>query len=157
MKLKILRRKSDNDDQGTFGRMILEGYSEWDSLELPSRGNQNGLSCILPLPGEPSENYTARIAWSDHFGRNLYHLQDADGRHAIEIHNANFAGDVTKGWKSQLHGCCAPGLGVGELDRGDGVMQRAVLHSVDALNQFMSAAGGADLEIEVAWDESSIS
>lgn len=131
--------------------MILDGGLEWDSLELPWRDNQNGLSCIA------TGSYVARIAWSDHFGRNLYHLQDADGRHAIEIHNANFAGDVAKGWKSQLHGCCAPGLGVGELDRGDGVMQRAVLHSVDALNQFMAATGGADLEIEVAWDESSTS
>jgi len=123
--------------------MILEGGQEWDCLELPWRNNQNGLSCVS------LGNYTAALAWSDHFGRYLYHLRDANGRHAIEIHNANFAGDVTLGWKSQLHGCVAPGLGIGELNRGDGVKQKAVLRSIDALNQFMAATGGADLDIEI--------
>ena len=147
MKLRILRQRYANDDEGTFGTMILNDQQQWPCIELPWRDNQNGISCIA------TGNYTAKLAWSDHFGRDLYHLQDANARHAIEIHNANFAGDVTKGWKSQLHGCCAPGLSVGELDRGDGVMQKAVLRSVEALNQFMTATAGADLEIEVAWDE----
>ena len=70
-------------------------------------------------------------------------------RHAIEIHSANFAGDILLGWKSQLHGCCAPGKEIGELDRGDGVMQRAVLQSRQALEEFMTATNGEDLEIEV--------
>jgi len=141
MKLRISQGQST--DQGSFGDMTLESGLTWKCLELPYRGNQNGLSRILP------GNYTAKLAWSEHFGRDLYHLNDTNGRLAIEIHSANFAGDILLGWKSQLHGCCAPGKEVGELDRGDGIMQRAVLQSRQALEEFMTATNGEDLEIEV--------
>jgi hypothetical protein len=141
MNLRIVQGIST--DQGSFGTMTLENGESWLCLELPYRNNQNGLSRILP------GNYTAKLLWSEHFGRNLYHLQDANGRHAIEIHNANFAGDVTKGWKSQLHGCCAPGKSQGQLDRGDGVMQNAILQSLIALEEFMTATNGEDLSIEI--------
>jgi hypothetical protein len=140
MKLRISQGQST--DTGSFGTMTL-GELSWPCLELPYRNNQNGLSRILP------GNYTAKLAWSEHFGRDLYHLQDANGRHAIEIHSANFAGDILLGWKSQLHGCVAPGKAIGQLDRGDGVMQNALLQSRQALEEFMAAANGEDLEIEV--------
>lgn len=140
MKLKISQGQST--DQGSFGMMTL-GDQSWPCLELPYRNNQNGLSRILP------GNYTAKLAWSENFGRYLYHLNDTNGRHAIEVHAANFAGDVTLGWKSQLHGCCAPGKSMGQLDRGDGVMQNAILQSRLALDEFMAAADGEDLSVEV--------
>jgi hypothetical protein len=49
-------------------------------------------------------------------------------RKDIQIHSANWMGDKSKGFKSELLGCIAPGLDVGIL-----AMQRAVMHSREAL------------------------
>lgn len=141
MKLRISQGQST--DQGSFGMMVLDENHSWPCLELPYRNNQNGLSRILP------GNYTAKLAWSEHFGRFLYRLNDVNNRHGVEIHSANFAGDVILGWKSELHGCIAPGKSMGQLDRGDGAMQNAILQSRQALEEFMAAAGGEDLSIEI--------
>ncbi len=56
MNLRVEREPST--DQGTFGRMMLEGHREWPCIELPWRGNANGLSCVMP------GKYTAKLAWS---------------------------------------------------------------------------------------------
>lgn len=57
-----------------------------------------------------------------------YHVQDVPDRDDIEIHSANYAGDVAKGLRCQLLGCIAPGLAIGQL-----AGQRAVLQSKEAL------------------------
>lgn len=132
-------------DQGTFGILSLPGAEKsWSSLELPDRGNQVGKSRILP------GIYKATLRWSPHFKQQLYHLEDKDGRQAIEIHAANYAGDTTMGWKCELLGCIALGMWTDHvIINKEGRQQKALLHSKQALQEFMAATGGADLEIEI--------
>ena len=141
---KVTVFRGPSTDEGTFGTFRLEsnGALEWHSLELPDRDNLPRVSSI------PAGTYIARLAWSEHFQRQLYHLQNVPGRDAVEIHPANFAGDVSKGFRSDLLGCVTLGTDVGEL-QVDGHPQRAVLNSKIAFEEFMTAAAGEDLEISI--------
>lgn len=143
MKARIERGPST--DSGTFGRLTLETGRSWPTLELPWRGNQRGLSCML------ADTYIARLVDSPHFHRKVYRFENKNGREDCEIHPSNFAGDATKGLKSQLHGCAALGRKVGALDTGEGFAQEAVLESAAALDELIAATGGEDIEVTVVW------
>lgn len=146
MKAKILRRPST--DEGTLGLFtLIELARWWPCLELPWRGNKRGVSCIT------AGTYSAKPVDSPHFHRKIYQLDtSAIERQVVELHNANFAGDVLKGWDAQLHGCICPGLKSGRLENSAGKWQLAVLSSHDALDEIMAATKGEPLEIEIAWE-----
>ena len=151
MRLHILRENIENDDEGTPGIATLPDHPEhsgWHSLELPWRDNQQGKSCI------PVGTYTATLYDSPHFGRKVYLLQDVPGRSAVEIHPANWAGDVDKGWYSDLRGCMALGKGTGIMvpnHEGYREPQRAVTSSKVALDELQAIAGDESLEITIEW------
>ena len=131
----------DTDEFGTFG-VATFGQLVFDSLELPWRDNQPDISCV------PIGVYDASVIMSPHFHRLVYLLRGIPGRSDVEIHVANFAGDTSKGWYSELRGCLALGLGRGVLETPKDKMQRGILHSGDAINKFMDAAAGLDIEVE---------
>jgi hypothetical protein len=133
MKVLYIER-GRSTDEGTFGNAVM-GDLQWISLELPDRGNCTGISCI------PAGHYTAVRKHSDHFGYDVFLLQGVPGRTNVEIHRANFAGDTTKGWHSDLLGCIALGMHQGLMQSPDGKMQQAIYSSRVALDQLMADAG----------------
>jgi hypothetical protein len=117
-------------NEGTFGMMTLDDGTVFHSLELPWRDNQCGKSCI------PHGTYTVNWRYSPKHG-DCYHVDGVAGRSDVEIHAANWAGDVAMGYKCQLLGCIALGMSVGDLEG-----QKAVLTSRMAVLKFNAALGG---------------
>lgn len=124
-------------DQGTFGTFVLDDGTTFISLELPWKDNQNGISCIPP--GE----YTCKWINSPKHGE-CYQVTGVTGRDMIEIHSANFAGDSSKGFISQLLGCIALGTSIGVLNG-----QLAVLNSKGAIAQFEAKQMGQDFILTI--------
>ena len=134
--------RGPSTDEGTFGVLALEAGPELRTVELPWLGNATGLSCI------PVGVYRCELVNSPRFGR-VYEVRDVPGRSNILLHSANFAGDKSKGWCSQLLGCIAPAMSVGTLPNPNGRAQRAGLQSKPALALLMEWAGGLPFELDV--------
>lgn len=148
--------RDETSDEGTFSiGMLTEGeqrLGHWNFGELPWRDNQPGISCVTP------GLYVAKARMSPHFNRMVYELQNVPDREDIEMHPANWMGDASLGYYCQLKGCMTPGTARGSLmtppQNGEpGMMQKAVLHSGDALNEIFAATGGEDIEILISWDQ----
>lgn len=141
MKYATLQR-GPSTDEGTFGTITCGDGPKLQSLELPWRDNKPQLS------GIPPGFYRCELVDSPKFGR-VYGVQDVKGRSHILIHAANWAGDTTKGWYSELLGCIAPAMSVGSLKAPNGKVQRAALSSKVALSKLMDWAGGEPFELEI--------
>jgi hypothetical protein len=102
-------RRTQTSDEGTFGVIVTDTGFTCFSGELPQRENASHLSCI------PAGTYSCTYRNSPKHGM-CYHVENVPGRDNIEIHSANWVGDVTLGYKCQLEGCIAPGLEVNELE-----------------------------------------
>jgi hypothetical protein len=111
-------------DQGTFGKLF---YGEFNcyTLELPWKDNMSNISCI------PSGTYDVITRLSPRFG-NVYWVKDVPDRSFILIHSGNWAGDISKGFKSHVNGCILLGQQRGLL-RG----QLAILNSRITVKRFM--------------------
>jgi hypothetical protein len=133
----VLISRLESTDSGTFGLLTCEGLTLYTG-ELPWRDNSPDVSCI------PIGEYEARISYSPHFNKNLYHVL-VPGRVAIEIHAANFCGDASLGLKCQLHGCIALGLNLGEFDG-----QKALVSSRAALDRFHAVMAGEPLTVKIS-------
>jgi len=140
MKLATLQREPSSDE-GTYGTLRFDGQQVY-TIELPWRDNQRQISCI------PPGRYECAIVGSPKFGR-VYEVKNVPGRSAVLIHSANLAGDLTKGWTTQLQGCIAPGERRGTMINVSGKMQRAVLVSRPALRRFMQWAGDEPFTLEI--------
>lgn len=128
--------RDPSTDEGTFGTLQLDGQT-LHSIELPWRDNKPRESCI------PVGLYRCEIVQSPKFGR-VYGLRDVPGRSNILIHAANWAGDTSKGYRSDLLGCIAPCMVFGQLNG-----QMAGLQSRVALAELMAWAGGELFELEI--------
>lgn len=144
MKYATLSR-GPSTDEGTFGRIVCADGPTLHSLELPWRNNAPQLSSI------PPGFYHCAMVDSPKFGR-VYGVQNVKDRDHILIHAANFAGDTSKGWKSELLGCIAPCIGIGHLPiPGDPArkLQKCGISSRAALQDLMDWAGGEPFELEI--------
>jgi len=122
-------------DQGTEGILSVPSLSfSCFTLELPWRDNQPSLSCI------PTGTYP--MAWRVSTKWNAFHIQDVPDRSYILIHSGNFAGDVSKGFKTHVQGCVLLGQSMGNLDG-----QRAVLVSKDTVRRFNGLLEGKEARI----------
>lgn len=128
--------RQPSTDEGTFGDWLSDSGWSCKTAELPGRDNAPGISCI------PCGTYRAVWRWSQAHQRNLYHLINVPMRSEVEIHSGNMAGDVSKGYASEVKGCILPGLALGlfpagtKLEGGKIVLgrdQRGVEASVSAL------------------------
>lgn len=128
--------RDPSTDEGTFGVMQLDGQT-LHTIELPWRDNAPQASCI------PVGMYRCEIVQSPKFGR-VYGVRDVPGRSNILIHAANYAGDTSKGLRSDLLGCIAPCMAYGRLNG-----QMAGLSSRAALAEFMAWAGGQPFDLEI--------
>lgn len=117
--------RTSMSDQGTKGILITAGFN-CKTLELPWRDNKPNISCIPP--GE----YIVTIRKSPKYGK-IYWVTDVKGRSWILIHSGNYAGDVSKGFKTHVNGCILLGQKYGFLGE-----QLAVLNSRITLRRFMN-------------------
>ena len=128
-------------DQGTPGVLLRpDGSRMAFTLELPWRENVRRKSCI------PPGRYGVECVTTPKRGP-VYLVQKVPGRDSILIHSGNVAGDVEKGYESDVLGCILLGLTRG-FRRG----QRAVLLSRPAISAFMREMAGKPFDLEViAW------
>lgn len=153
-----LLTRYETSDEGTFG--ILEvGAFVCHTIELPWRENRTGRSCV------PSGKYLFRKFMSPKHGECLAEWddpstpakEDVPGRTDIQIHSANLAGDVDKGWVSQLLGCIAPGTSVSTFKAGfypaAAKDQKGVTASRAALRKLLDEVGDDVLSLTICWKE----
>lgn len=129
--------RNGTSDQGTFGTLVLDDQWQCSTGELPGRQNQPKISCIS------AGTYTCLWMLSPRHGW-CYHVQGVARRVAIEIHAANFCGDLAQGFKCELRGCIALGSKVGLLGG-----QLAVLNSAATLKAFNERLHGEPLELTI--------
>ena len=135
--MRVILERLETSDQGTFGRLIAPDLVVFTG-ELPWRGNASMVSCI------PEGLYRAAWTWSPSFRRFLYAIYPVDGRSGIRVHGANFMGDISMGYRSQLNGCVALGERLGTFEG-----QKAVLLSAPAMRRFEKVMGYEPFEIEI--------
>lgn len=143
--IRLSLNREGSTEQGTTGILYHDGRLICRTIELPWNANERGESCIPP--GVYRVDYMARSASGKY--RDVYHVQDVPGRSAILIHPANFAGDVRKGWRSDLLGCIAPCERIGELKNHRGVMQLAGIGSRLALHKIHAVTGRQSFWLEI--------
>lgn len=134
---RALLTRDQASDEGTFGTFMSDSSFFCHTGELPWRENESNFSCI------PEGTYLCTYRASEKHG-DCYHVEGVSGRTAIEIHSANFVGDATKGFKCQLLGCIALGLGVGSLDG-----QKALISSVMARTLLEQDMNGESFELKI--------
>lgn len=128
---------------GTFGRLTADpSETNPDGLtlfsgELPWRNNLPNVSCI------PSGFYDVVWALSPAHGW-CYHVIKVPERTDVEIHKANFCGDVSRGFRSDLKGCITLGTAVGPMNG-----QTAVLSSWQAFRLFYADLKQEDFRLQI--------
>lgn len=123
--------------QGTFGVACFDGHT-WVSLECPWYDNKKSISCI------PAGSYVCTLITSRKYGE-VFYVNSVPNRSGILIHAGNFAGDTSRGLRSDSKGCILLGLSQGSL-KG----QQAILESRRALKQFMQVAGRKSFTLEIS-------
>ena len=140
MKQAILLRQAESDE-GTFGTLkVYEGVALLYSCftgELPDRDTQQSMSCI------PLGRYTCQ-PWHSKKFPNHYNVMRVPGREAILIHEGNFCGDKTKGYKRNVAGCILVGRALGTIQG-----QKAVLSSRLAMNDLRDVLGENLFSLEI--------
>lgn len=128
----------ETSDQGTFGRLSIDGYSEkFFTGELPWRENASNVSCI------PAGKYRGAWTYSARFRRMMYLVAPVLERAGIRIHPANLMG-ANPPYRAQLNGCISLGEKLGWIDK-----QKAVLLSAPALRRFETLMAGRPFELEI--------
>lgn len=146
MNIKVTRERSA--DTGTPGVLHVSGI-DWycRTLELPWRNNEKGISCII------ADTYRATVGDSPSLHRKVLRLEDRYGRTDVLVHNGNWAGDVSKGLETQVHGCTLVGSGYAEIENHKGAPQLGIINSVKTLEAFLAAIGPGPHAITYSWDD----
>lgn len=134
---KVIIFRNEHTDEGTFGTLLTDTGFSCRTLELPWRENAPSISCI------PKGKYLCKFKKSPTFGL-CYHLQNVPGRTAILIHPANFGGDTSKGFHSELKGCISLGRETGHIQN-----QKALLYSRSTLEFFVHEMNEEDFELTI--------
>ena len=134
-KLKLIRISMS--DQGTKGLLLINNKFFCYTLELPWDNNIQNYSCIPPG--------TYKLKKHKFRGRRkCYHLLNVPNRSWVLIHNSNLAGDVRKGYKSNVEGCILVGKYFGKLYDQD-----AVLCSIPTLRRLIEVTQWKAKEIGI--------
>lgn len=118
--MKLIR--DDQNEDRTLGTLRTDD-DEYvcETLELPWRENQHGISCI------PEGTYECFRFDSPHIGYQLFQLRNVPNRSGVDIHIGNTVKDT--------EGCIL----LGTERSGD-----AILHSKLAFQEFMERMAGTD-------------
>ena len=119
--------RGPSTDSGTFGRLTIDGSGfSCFTLELPWKNNQSNVSCI------PEGTYECEYTMSPRFGRKFYRLNRVPNRAGILFHAGNWAGDKSKGLRTDVEGCILLGNGKGKLSGQDALTaSRAALKAFE--------------------------
>jgi hypothetical protein len=120
--MQVTLIRYDEDKDGTFGVLIVDGRPFASTLEPLDKGNASNISCI------PAGEYVCGIVDSPRFGR-TFEVQDVPGRDHILFHSGNVL--------EHTHGCILLGEYEGKL-KGD----RAVLNSGATFHRFLGLCVG---------------
>ena len=118
--------RDDQDDVRTLGAMFDGEERLVETLELPWRDNQRGISCV------PEGTYECKLAFSPSRKCYVYWLQNVPGRQDVQIHIGNFPKDI--------RGCILVGTKRGK---------NSVLSSRVAFDAFMNRVGGGDFNLTI--------
>lgn len=121
----VTLRRVDSTDQGTFGELTTTTGFTCKTLELPDRGNKQNISCI------PKGVYECIPITSKRFGKTFL-LKNVDGRSEILFHWGNWAGDKSKGYRSDSLGCILLGRKRAHIGK-----QKAITHSKFTMSDFL--------------------
>lgn len=135
--MKVVLQRCETSDQGTFGKLYIDGEYFCETGELPWRDNARGKSCI------PAGTYEVRWDPSPKYGFK-FEVFDVEDRTTILIHAANLMGDEDLGFKAEVDGCIALGKTVGYLNK-----QRALLGSRKKVEEFEALMDKKSFPIEV--------
>jgi len=157
---KATLTRYETSDQGTFGVLTIGDTFRCYTLELPWRDNRAQLSCIptgeylFKWRTDSPKHGSCYEEWDD---PTTPTQEDVPGRSNVQIHSANLAGDVEKGYVSQLLGCIAPGENVlpfkGGTPPAGAKDQMGVGASKTALGRMNAELKGALLMLKVCWLE----
>lgn len=125
--LEMTLTRNSTSKEGTFGLLESEAL-EMHTGELPWHNNTRYISCI------PVGEYLTKPHRSYKHGK-CFWLQGVPNRSEILIHAANYMGDISEGYKSQLAGCIALGMRFG-LDAGEN-QQDMILDSMAAIKKLI--------------------
>lgn len=89
--------RDPSTDEGTLGRIVAPGFS-CRCIEPPWKGNQPEVSCI------PEGVYLVAWVKSPKYGW-VYSVQNVPARTVIRQHPGNWAGDASKGFRTNSLGC----------------------------------------------------
>lgn len=126
-KVQVVRL--ENTASAVRGVLKVDGRIAGCTLERPSGGNQQNVSCI------PPGCYQIRVVDSPKFGR-VYEVQEVPDRSHILMHSGNTAADT--------EGCILVGGYFGVLSGGPAILQSRV-----ALTSFMEAMNDEDAELQI--------
>lgn len=136
---KATLTRTETGETGTFGILVTDSGFSCYTGELPWKNNIQGKSSI------PDGIYQCIRSDSTKHGM-CYHVQGVTGRTDIEIHSANWMGDVDKGLKCQLLGCIAPGRAIIDI-----IGQKGVSSSRDALYSLEEDLEKKPFELTIKW------
>lgn len=147
--MNIIITRKTSIDSGTPGNLVAVNAAGETfrclTLELPWRDNQCGISCVC------DDSYRATPWYSDHLDCDVLRLEDKHGRQNCLIHCGNFAGDVSLGMETQVHGCTLVGGRYGSLTNEDGHAQLAILESRATLAKLIAFVGEGEHTVEYRW------
>jgi hypothetical protein len=132
--------RESTGDEGTFGTLVLPKL-RLATAEPPWRGNQRNVSCIVPGVYRCVFDAMSRTVGGR---RRLYRILETPGRAGVFIHAGNWAGDRSKGFKSDSLGCPLLGTHKGILSK-----QRAVLGSTTAITRLLEYLQGDPWELTI--------
>jgi hypothetical protein len=152
--LKVLARVKENTEQGMFGYWVLPSGKSLMFGTLQWRSNESDISSIpygLINFHRVRSHKRSEAAGVDVFVYEAFDatpgdgIDDTSGRVAVQIHKGNYAGNVDKGYKSDVQGCFILGMSLGN-DGKTG--QRMVVRSGDAMEIFDKEMGGKDFTLD---------
>ncbi|WP_420632588.1 DUF5675 family protein [Candidatus Palauibacter sp.] len=114
----------------------------------PRPRSQDPGSCI-PAGGP----YPLGVRESERFPYKHVAVESVPGRSNILLHHANWGGDSTRGFKSELRGCIAPGLQSIYSDESleENNRQPGVRSCAEALARIVQALENDDDRLWIAW------
>lgn len=142
----IVRQQST--PEGTPGALILENGFNCNTLELPWKNNQRGVSCT-----DVGTDH-GRVWFSPTMNRLVIRYADRNGRFDCLIHTGNWAGEAP-GDRTDVHGCTLVGYGYGMIERPDGVQQWGILRTREALKALLQSllTPGADPALPESYED----
>jgi len=137
--MKVTLHRYYGDTYCTLGIMSIEGLEDpiFHTIEKPWLNNEKFVSCI------PKGTYICKPFFSQTLKTypEVWQVWNVPNRTFILIHVANRA--------DQLEGCIATGLSAGYMKDKSGVLRKAVLNSMNAMDDIKRILGYTEFKLDI--------